>query len=133
VDLRFASAKDRKQYLCKTCNQAQKKVRRCAEPGFKNLKKPKKVDGYGLEYSFCAGKAMWYPEIATLFEELQVAYFTGLLPEPGTVKDQDEVFAEVFPSFVDRWQHRSYYRVWSDVDEYAPKVFEAIGKMFGAK
>jgi len=133
VDLRFADAKHVKGYLCSKCPKAQQKVRCCGEPGFSNLKKPKKVDSHGMEFDFCPGKATWYPVIVVLFEELLVAYHTGLLPKEGTVGDQEDIFTECFPTFVDRWQYRSYYRVWTDVDECIPKVLEAIGKMFGAK
>lgn len=90
------------------------------------------MDGLGLEYTFCAGKATWYEEIATLFGECRIALETGILPDKGGIKDQSEMFIEVFPEFVSRWRERSYNRVWQDTREYSQAVLEAIfGKSKG--
>ena len=95
------------------------------------------MDDYSIEISFCPGKATWYPEIAELFEKCRLAYEVGILPRKGVLEDQDELFSEVFPFFVDRWVHRKYYKVWHDVAEFTPSVLTAIGKMiskmFGGK
>jgi hypothetical protein len=89
------------------------------------------VDQVSLKYSFCPGKATWYPEVAKVFEWCRIALETGILPEEGSYLDQPALFVEVFPTFVERWRERSYQRVWLDISEFSPKVIEAFGKLFG--
>lgn len=126
-----------RQFDCKRCPAQIKAQRDCQSAGFENLKRPKRVDDFGLEVLFCPGKATWYPEIANLFEECRVSYETGILPKKGLIADQDQLFTEVFPFFIERWVHRRYYKVWQDVIEFTPSVLSAIGKMiskmFGGK
>jgi len=107
-----------------------KTSRRCEEKGFKNLSKPMKVAPLGDSYDFCPGKATWYPEIAELFQSCRVALETGILPKAGSLEDQDESFAEVFPLFIEKWKDATYRMIWSDVSEFTEKVLTSI---FGKK
>jgi len=95
------------------------------------------MDDYSLEITFCAGKATWYPDMIKLFSDCKLAVETGIFPKDGHFHDQDELFVEVFPFFVERWKHRAYYKVWADVVEFTPAVLNTIGKMiskmFGGK
>lgn len=92
------------------------------------------MDNYGLEYSFCPGKATWYEEIAELFGQCRVALETGIMPSRGSFQDQSAMFVEVFPEFVQRWKERSYNRVWQDTREFTQAVLEAVfGKSKGGK
>jgi hypothetical protein len=88
------------------------------------------VDSAGLTYHFCPGKASWFPEIQELFEQCRVAYYTGITPRAGGLEDQRDLFAEVFPAFVERWRERVYNRIWADTTEYVEAVLKAI---FGKK
>ncbi len=88
------------------------------------------MDDYSLGYTFCPGKATWYSEIVELFEKCRVTYETGILPGDGSLEDQDEMFSEVFYSFVERWSARQYNRIWADVRDYTKVVLESI---FGKK
>jgi len=150
VDLWWAESKVQKGFQCSKCPEQKKRKMMCAEPGFVNVPdvmldrlqkagKPglHKVDDYSRLYMFCPGKATWYPEMAELFEQCRVAIETGHLPRMGTIDDQSELFAHVYPDFVERWTTRKYYRTWRDVIEFTPKVLEQIGKMisqmFGGK
>lgn len=106
------------------------KSRRCQEPGFEALShRPRWVDAEGPKYNFCPGKATWYEEIAILFEQCRVALETGILPKAGALEDQDELFNEVFYTFVERWRTRQYRLLWKDISEMA----EAILKAFSGK
>ena len=128
IDLWFAEDRIKKTFTCSLCvkNPSTAKERRCQSPGFENLRKPRKVDEYGLEYSFCAGKATWYPEIAELFLQCRVALETGILPERGSYLDQPEMFVDAFPDFVQRWKERTYNRVWQDTRDFTKSVLESI-------
>lgn len=119
-------------YTCSLClpNPANAKQRKCQEPGFDNLKKPRKMDDFSLEYSFCPGKATWYSEIIGMFEKCRVTFETGLLPREGSFEEQDEMFTDVFYAFVERWSSRRYNRIWMDVREYTKVVLESV---FGKK
>ena len=88
------------------------------------------ITASNLRFSFCPGKATWFPEIAELFHHCRIAYETGILPDTGALLDQDEMFNEVFPFFVERWKEKSYGRVWGDVRKYTEKILTAI---FGKK
>jgi len=55
---------------------------------------------------------------------------TGHFPDSGPMSEQSEVFADVFPIFLDRWRERVYRRVWHDVQSYTKNILEAI---FGKK
>jgi len=133
VDLYFASAGNKKLCSCSICPKEQKKLRNCEQKGFRNVKKPRRVDGMGMEFYFCPGKAQWYPNIAETFEQCRIALETGIMPETGSFLDQNELFVEAFPLFVERWKYRKYLAIWQDVMEYTPKVLEAVGRMFGGK
>ncbi len=136
IDLWFADDKIKKAYTCSLCvkNPQTARERRCQEPGFENLKKPRRIDNYSLEYGFCPGKATWYEEAAELFEQCRVALETGIMPSSGSLSDQDALFYEVFPFFVMRWRERAYHRVWADVREFTKEVLEGIfGKKKGGK
>jgi hypothetical protein len=104
------------------------KERRCAQPGWNNLTRPKSVDKIGIELPFCAGKATWSEHAAILFSQCRVSFETGILPKPGSIDDQDEIFAAVFPYFVERWTDRRYNRIWVDVQGF---VFPLLEKLFG--
>jgi hypothetical protein len=101
------------------------KDRRCAEPDF-DVIKPRRIDDASLNYTFCPGKATWYGEIAEVFEQCRVALETGILPSKGTLEDQDEIFVEVFPYFVQRWRDRQYQRVWVDIRTYIAALIEGL-------
>ena len=78
------------------------------------------------EYSFCPGKATWYVEVAELFEQCRVAMVTGIMPRGPRMDDQDALFAEAFPVFIERWTERNYQRVWADVGEFTNSVLKAV-------
>jgi hypothetical protein len=128
VDLYFAEEKIRKQHTCKLCllNPSNATKRNCQEPGFNNLKKARKIDNTSLEYAFCPGKATWFEEIQQVFEQCRVAFETGLLPKEGSLEDQDEMFAEVFYSFVEHWTAKRYASIWGDIREYTKVILKSI-------
>lgn len=84
------------------------------------------MDELSYKYQFCPGKATWYAEVAELFEMCLMSMRTGILPKDGSFLDQDELFVEVFPFFVQRWNERAYYRVWSDVRSYVTDTANSI-------
>ncbi len=103
---------------------------RCAEERFDVLGKGVEVEkGWG-RFAFCPGKATWYEEIITLYDDCRVALETGILPKGGALEDQDPLFLEAFPAFVQAWRERSYDRVWNDVRTFTKSVLEAV---FGKK
>lgn len=104
--------------------------RKCKEEGFNNLKRGRKLDDYSIEVNFCPAKATWYPRIVNLFEQCRVSLESGFLPDSGGLKDQSDLFMEVYPFFIERWRHRTYYKVWQDVIEFTPSILSAFGKMF---
>jgi hypothetical protein len=129
----FADVKSLKQFNCRQCPETVKRQRKCQEEGFDNLKLLKHIDEYGLKVNFCPGKATWFEKMDLLFSQCLITRKTGLLPKTGSFEDQDYLFTEVFPFFVERWEYRSKVRMWTDIHEFTGKVFEAIGKMFGSK
>jgi hypothetical protein len=137
IDLRFADSDSTKTMDCSKCPSSLRKQRKCEQDGLNNLDRPISVDSYGLKLTFCPAKATWYHEFTELFSQLLVALETGILPKGGNLEDQDQLFVELFPYFVDRYRARQYSRSWADVITFAPKVLEAIGKMisrmFGGK
>lgn len=91
--------------------------------------KPRSFDQGGLPYSFCPGKVSWFPWVETLHGHCKVAFLSGILPGGGpTLEDQDDLFAETFPVFVERYTARRYAAVWHDVRDYVGKVLEAVFK-----
>jgi hypothetical protein len=88
---------------------------------------PLKAD---IPLNFCPAKATWYPEIAELFNQSRVALETGILPREGSFCDQDELFYEVFPFFVERWKEKTYGRMWEDIQDFTLTVVKGI---FGGK
>lgn len=64
--------------------------------------------------------------MAQVFEQCRVAVETGILPRQGSLEDQDELFVEVFPTFVERWRARSYVRVWDDVRAFAKVLLDGL-------
>lgn len=102
------------------------RVRKCQEPGFSNLKKPWRIDDYSLSYTFCPGKATWFEEILSLFRQCRVAMETGIMPKEGSFEDQDTLFCDVFPAFVERWKDRFYAMVWRDVRKFTQQVLQSI-------
>ena len=99
---------------------------RCAEPSF-NVIKPVAVDDDGVLLPFCAGKATWYPEMLAVFEDCRTALETGILPREGSLDEQEAVFVEVFPAFIERWRERSYERFWGDVRSLVQALLGAFG------
>jgi hypothetical protein len=133
IDLNFADYKNIKQFNCDQCSDSVKQQRKCGHEGFENLTILKQTDEYGLRVPFCPGKATWFESMHKLFDECRVAMTTGLLPKAGAIEDQSALFNDVFPFFVERWQLRQKLRLWSDINDFTAKIFEAIGKMFGSK
>lgn len=134
MDLWFADDAAKKIYDCSLClrNPAVAKERRCQEPGYQNLKKPRSVDKKGLDFHFCPGKATWAEDTIELFEQCRIALETGIMPKEGSLEDQDSPFVEAFPLFVQRWRDRTYKRIWADVESFTEKVLEAVlGKKKG--
>jgi hypothetical protein len=130
----FADDAAKKAYDCRLClkNPSVAKERRCQEPGYQNLKKPRRVDARGLEFPFCPGKATWAEDTLALFEQCRIALETGIMPKEGSLEDQPAEFVDAFPLFVQRWRDRNYGRIWSDVQEFTSKVLEAVlGKKKG--
>lgn len=122
VDLWFADNKTKPIYNCSLCqkNPETAKARRCQEPGFTQLeKRPRTIDDFSLKYEFCPGKATWYEEIAQLFQQCRVALETGILPKAGALEDQDELFTDVFYTFVERWRSRQYTLMRKDTADMA--------------
>ena len=68
-----------------------------------------------------------------MFDQCLITYETGVLPGAGSLDDQSDLFTECFGAFVQAYKWRWYGRIWGDVNEFTPKVLEAVGKMFGAK
>ena len=130
VDLHFADERDRKQYDCKRCPAQTQKDRRCRDPGFENLRKPRAIGQGSLSYPFCPGKATWNPELPAVLEQCRVALEAGILPEEGNFSAQSALFVEVFPTFVERWRERTYQKIWGDVRAFSKAVLEAV---FGKK
>lgn len=107
---------------------------RCAEPSFRVLDRPVRIDDAGQGYLFCPGKATWFPEISRLAEDCHIALETGILPKEGSLQDQDYVFVEVFPTFIERWRERTYHEVWTDVRSFSKSILEALfGKGGGGR
>jgi hypothetical protein len=98
---------------------------RCAVDSFQVIK-PRTVDRGSLAYTFCPGKATWYPWALLLVQDCLVAAETGILPREGSLQDQDALFVEVFPLFVRRWKERCYDRLWVDVRAFAKAILEAV-------
>lgn len=134
VDLYWAANKDRKRFNCDKCRESTKIQRNCREPGYENLAPGKyhRVDDQGVKFRFCPGKATWSPTITSLFHQCRTTQITGHLPLDGGLDDQPEMFTEVYPVFVERWQERSYARVWRDVGEFSPEILKQFGKMFSS-
>ena len=128
MDLYFADGDTKTKHNCSVCvrNPINQQIRRCQEPGFKNLVKPREIDAQSLKYSFCAGKATWFDDIAILFDQCRVTLETGILPKAGSIEDQSEMFADVLPTFIERWRDRNYSRVWTDVNKFTTSVLEAL-------
>ena len=133
IDLCFADEKVRKQYTCSTCPPQQRQARNCESEGFNNYKVPKAPYDGAIKLTFCPAKATWYPDIAEVYTQCFVAYKTGILPKAGSFDYQDELFYEVFGTFVERYEFHRYQKIWQDVYEFTPKVLEAIAKMFSGK
>jgi hypothetical protein len=116
-------------------NKTTARTRKCGEDTFDvtlppHNRRPFEIDKGSLSYPFCPGKATWYAEYAELFEQCRVALEAGIMPKAGSLEDQDDLFVEAFPAFVERWRERSYQRMWRDVVEHTQKTLEAI---FGKK
>lgn len=134
MDLHFADAKEKKLHDCSICPASQKATRKCGEPGYQNAKTAKfKVDDHGRLYTFCPGKATWDAEIARIYRDCLFAYHTGILPKEKHFQDQEELFVECYPAFVEAYTQRKYGRVWQDVNTFTGEVFKVIGKMFGKR
>lgn len=90
------------------------------------------VDESSPRYRFCPGKATWYPWLDDVYGACLVAYQTGILPKGGGFEDQDELFVEAFPAFIQRWRDRTYDRIWKDVRDFTGSVLQAVfGKRKG--
>lgn len=107
-------------------NPLNAKTRKCEDEGFDNLKKPRKIDDASLEYTFCPAKATWYEGLNKLYEECKLAMHTGILPNTGSFDEQDSLFVEAFPAFVDRWKERNYKRIWDDVRDFVEPILKAF-------
>lgn len=130
VDLWFADDKRRRAFNCATCPNNVKLERRCQENGFENTKREWSVDDKGLKVRFCPGKATWYGEIIDVFRECRVAFETGVLPRAGALEDQSDIFADVFPFFVERWSDRRFLKIRGEIVDFVSQVLTAI---FGKK
>lgn len=135
MDLYFADAKARKNFDCVLCRKDRPfraKKLKCEESGFNNCR-PMAVDTEGVKRPFCPGKSKWYPELQRTFDECLVALETGVMPKPGGIEDQDELFGECFSSFIKAYNWRRYNKVWKDVTEYGTKILEVVRKWLGGK
>lgn len=130
IDLAFATPRDRKKFDCSTCPANVKLARKCGKAGYDNLKAAPRIDDQSLDYTFCPGKATWHASFGELLSQCRVALETGILPRRGTLEDQDELFADVFPSFILRWRERTYGRFWKDAEELVSRWMNAL---FGKK
>lgn len=121
--------------MCRGSKKGRPEALKCNEPGFLNLPKRKwlAVDNQGSKFPFCPGKATWYPQITRTFDDCMVARQTGILPKAGSLKDQDPIFYECFPTFIEKFYWRQYGRIWSDAGEAIKNVLESVAKMLGGK
>lgn len=126
MDLRFAGETDRKKFTCATCPSSVKLARKCADPGWDNLKSPMSVGDASRAYTFCPGKATWSAHAAELFEQCRVTLETGIMPKGPNLDDQDAYFAACLPAFVERWRERSYRRMWDDIGDFTSSVLKAL-------
>ena len=137
IDLRFASNDILKTVDCNKCPEVVKRQRKCKEPGFNNISRGRQIDGSSLKLTFCHGKATWYNEIGELFLECFMAMETGILPDKGSLQDQEQMFTECFPWFVNYFRQREHSGRWQEINEFTGKIFEAVAKMlskmFGGK
>ncbi len=133
IDLHFADGKNLRQFNCNQCPETVKRQRKCQSEGFENLMATKQVDEYGIKVNFCPGKSTWFEEAHILFSQCFVAITTGILPKGKCLDDQPANFTDLFPYFVERWEYRRKIRLWTDINDFAGKVFESISKMFGGK
>lgn len=84
-----------------------------------------------MAYTFCPGKATWFPEAAALYIACRIACATGIMPREGGLDAQAAAFPEALHAFIDRWQERMYGRVWADIGTFVGKVLSSFGKKKG--
>ena len=128
MDLAFAEPRARKLYTCHQCPKQRRASRHCEEPGLRNLKRTIRVDDKSLAYTFCPGKATWYPEIAQLYLSCRIAQATGIMPREGGLDRQSAAFPDALHQFIERWQERMYGRVWGDIGTFVGKVISSFSK-----
>lgn len=137
IDLRFSTHDVLKTVDCQKCPEVVKRQRKCKEDGFNNIPRGRQIDPSSLKLTFCHGKATWYNEIADLFSDCLMSLETGVLPKPGSIEDQDEIFAENFSWFVNYFRLKENSAMWRGSYELAGNVLESLGKMiskmFGGK
>lgn len=110
-------------YTCSKCvlKPSTAVERRCGVDSY-DVIKPRQIDLQSAKYTFCPGKATWFEPIVDVYQECRVALETGILPDKGSIKDQDALFVDVFPFFVQRWTDRRYARIWKDTYDLALAV-----------
>jgi len=128
IDFYWANEKSKRSYKCSTCNEANKKKRKCQDDGYEHSKKGWQIDDFSINQLFCPGKATWSHEMAKLFLDCKTAYIIGEYPDPGRLEDQEATFSEVYPTFVERWEERKYFRNWQMFNEVGPKYLEQFIK-----
>jgi hypothetical protein len=128
--LHFADEKNRKMYTCSICPEHVKLERKCQSLNYNAFKKPRRIGGNSLEYSFCPAMATWDEEALEVFADCVLAINTNILPEDGHFSSQKESFVKVYPQFVIHWKHRFYEKVWVDISEFTKMIFESL---FGKK
>ena len=133
VDLHWAEPEAKRHVTCSTCSKMQKSQRKCESEGYNHNKgRGYRVDDYGIRLSFCPGKATWSAGIAELFLQCKQAYLVGEYPKKGRLEDQNAIFSVAYPTFVERWEERKFYRGWQMFNKIGPEYAKHLIKGFQA-
>jgi len=134
--LQFAESEELKRFTCDGCSKLNQKRRKCENDGFENVPKGQEIKINNAKFRFCPAKASWYEDMVDLYHECELAALTGIMPNRGEFKDQDEIFSDVLPHFVKRWDEKRYHRKLKDGQKILGDLANAIfgeGKKNGTK
>lgn len=71
--------------------------------------------------------------MAIVWKQCHFAYLTGILPEEAHLNDQDALFAECYPTFVETYVELDYQRKMKDQVVLAESFLENLAVMWGGK